>query len=49
LNSGGRLWLEIGAEQGEKVQALFTHSYWKTKRIERDWAGHQRFFFLEIE
>ena len=48
LYPGGKIWLEIGAGQGEAVQALFTFRC-KEKRVERDWAGQQRFFFLEIE
>lgn len=40
----GKVWLEIGAEQGESVQALFGNQ----GKIIRDWAGKDRFFFLEI-
>jgi release factor glutamine methyltransferase len=44
-----RIFLEIGAGQGEPVSSFFKEKIWKNKRIEKDWAGHDRFFFLEIE
>lgn len=40
---------EIGHTQGCGVQALFSGHPWKQNRIEKDWAGHDRFFFLELE
>lgn len=45
----GKVWLEIGHQQGERLQRLFAASYWKQSKIENDWAGHNRFFFLENE
>lgn len=47
LNSGAKLFFEIGAGQGDFLHALFNQSHWKQKRCEKDWAGHDRFFFLE--
>lgn len=45
LNPKGKLWLEMGTGQGEAILRLF-----KGKgRVERDWAGHDRFFSLENE
>lgn len=45
LNPHGKLWLEMGTGQGESILGLF-----KGKgRVERDWAGHDRFFSLENE
>jgi release factor glutamine methyltransferase len=45
----GQVWLEIGYQQGEAVQRLFSATPWKKRRLEKDWAGHHRFFFLENE
>lgn len=45
----GRAWLEIGYQQGEAVQRLFHNFPWKKSWVENDWAGHNRFFFLENE
>lgn len=42
-------WFEIGYTQGAAIKALFHDSFWKVARIEKDWAGHDRFFFLETE
>jgi release factor glutamine methyltransferase len=49
LRPGGQLFLEIGAQQGEKVQEIFRGGPWKEKRLEKDWSGHDRFFFLEMQ
>lgn len=43
LNPGGMAWFEIGSGQGEHVKRIFNGK----GRIENDWAGHTRFFFLE--
>jgi release factor glutamine methyltransferase len=42
-------WFEIGKGQGEAVQQLFSGTPWVLSRVEKDWAGQDRFFFLEIE
>lgn len=49
LNPKGKAWFEIGADQGERVKSLFQDPSWIKREIEQDWAGHDRFFFLEIE
>jgi release factor glutamine methyltransferase len=49
LRTGGRVFMEIGSGQGEAVQRLFSAPCWQRRRVEQDWAGHDRFFFLEIE
>lgn len=41
--------LEIGHRQGNAVTELFRSPPWKNQRVENDWAGHHRFFFLENE
>jgi len=49
LEPKARLFLEIGAGQGGAVLDIFNSGYWKAKKVEKDWAGHDRFFFLEFE
>ncbi len=49
LNPEAQLFFEIGTGQGEGVLNLFSTTCWKNKRVEKDWAGHDRFFFLEFE
>lgn len=49
LNSGGKVWFEIGFDQGLTVPSLFNSPCWKKKILSNDWAGHNRFFFLEFE
>lgn len=49
LYAHGKAWFEIGYNQGTSVPGLFMDPCWKSKRVEKDWAGHDRFFFLEIE
>lgn len=45
----GKVSLEIGYRQGEAVKEIFGGPPWKNQRVENDWAGHDRFFFLENE
>lgn len=45
----GKVWFEIGTGQGEAVLQLFNDPVWTSKKVEKDWAGHDRFFSLEIE
>jgi len=47
IKSGGKVFLEIGKDQGQKVVDLFSSPFWKKKEIIKDWAGHDRFVFLE--
>jgi release factor glutamine methyltransferase len=49
LNPGAQLFLEIGYCQGSAVQKVFNCSPWCHFQLLKDWAGHDRFFFLEIE
>lgn len=49
LNSGAKLFFEIGCGQGNALLQLFSGPRWKGARVEKDWAGHDRFFFLEFE
>ena len=49
LNPGAKVFLEIGSKQGDAVLSLFSAPCWTVKRVEKDWADHDRFFFLEFE
>jgi release factor glutamine methyltransferase len=49
MNAGGKVFLEIGAGQGLAMQQIFYSPFWKKKEIICDYAGLDRFFFLEIE
>jgi release factor glutamine methyltransferase len=49
LNPGAKIFLELGAGQGSALMDLFSGEEWKNARVEKDWAGHDRFFFLEFE
>jgi release factor glutamine methyltransferase len=49
LHPGALLFFEIGAGQGEAVRNLFLAPHWCKISIEKDWSGHERFFFLEFE
>lgn len=49
LKNPGKGWFEIGSNQKEALQELFCDkNNFKTK-FEKDYAGHNRFFFLELE
>ncbi len=49
LNPGAKIWLEIGASQGQKVKEIFSGKQWKRQALSQDYAGRDRFFFLEFE
>jgi release factor glutamine methyltransferase len=49
LNPKALVFLEIGWGQGKLVSACFVGGPWTIKALEKDWAGHDRFFFLEFE
>ncbi len=49
LEPGASVFFEIGTGQGEAMQRLFSASCWRNQVVEKDWAGHDRFFFLEFE
>lgn len=49
LNPQAKVWLEIGYRQGEPLKKIFQTTSWKNQKVENDWAGHPRFFFLENE
>ncbi len=45
----GKVWMEVGATQGERLRQIFNHSSWKNSEIQKDLSGNDRFFLLEIE
>lgn len=49
LSPKAKGWFEIGYSQGEAVKALFREAIWAMAHVEKDWSGHDRFFFLEAE
>lgn len=44
-----KVWFEMGKGQGNAIKEIFNGAFWKSCRVEKDWAGHDRFFFLENE
>ena len=49
LKPKAKVFFEIGYDQGEALKKLFASSIWVKMRLLKDWAGHDRFFFLETE
>lgn len=49
LRRPGKAWLELGGSQGAAIKEIFGGGAWKTTKLEKDWAGWDRFFFLENE
>lgn len=49
LTPSAKAWLEIGTGQGTALLRLFSKHSWRFSRVDEDWAGHERFFFLEKE
>ena len=49
LTSQAKAWFEIGSTQGPDIYEMFHKAGWGICRVEKDWAGHDRFFFLENE
>jgi release factor glutamine methyltransferase len=44
-----KVWLEIGYQQGESIEKIFGCFPWVKQQLANDWAGQNRFFFLENE
>lgn len=49
LREPGLLFLEIGYQQGEAVKEIFIAQGFDKVSFEKDFASHDRFFFLELE
>jgi len=47
FNSNFLAWFEIGTGQGIEIKKIFNDQRIYSSHIEMDWAGHDRFFFLE--
>lgn len=48
LEAGGRLWLEIGSEQGRRVRELFNNPPWGECQVTPDWSGRDRFVSVQL-
>ncbi len=49
LNPGAKVFFEIGSRQGKDLLNIFNQPFWIKRKILQDWAGLDRFFFLELE
>ena len=49
LFRGGRVWLEMGYNQGKAITQLFDNTLWQDQKVEKDWAGHDRFFYCQLK
>lgn len=49
MQPGGKVWMEIGHQQGPSLIQLFSNYPAKQVQVEKDYSGHDRFFFLENE
>lgn len=47
LSENGKLFLEIGYQQGKKLLKLFATQIWSQQELIQDWSSKDRFFFLE--
>jgi len=47
LALGGKVFFEIGFSQGESVLKIFSGPMWKNQEIKKDFAGWDRFLFVE--
>lgn len=48
LNKGALLALEIGSTQAELIKDFFKEPFWRLLSVEKDYAGKDRFIFLEL-
>lgn len=48
LAPGAKVFFEIGTGQGERLIKIFSNPFWRDLKVEKDWAGHERFFFLSF-
>jgi release factor glutamine methyltransferase len=49
LRPKGKMWLELGYNQGSAVRDIFSSAGAIHMQLIKDWSGHDRFFSLEIE
>jgi len=48
LSPGAKVFFEIGTGQGDGLLKIFSNPFWRDLKVEKDWAGHERFFFLNM-
>lgn len=44
LHDQAKIWFEIGFKQGEALLRIFSGDNWTRQKVEKDWAGLDRFF-----
>ena len=49
LSGGAKVFFEIGYTQGKALLEIFSNPIWNNQEVLKDWAGHDRFFFLEFD
>lgn len=49
INHGGKVWFEIGCDQGVSLSKMFNDRGFDKITLEKDWSGKDRFFFLDID
>lgn len=49
LAPGAKVFFEIGTGQGEGLIKIFSSDFWVDSAVEKDWAGHTRFFSLKTK
>lgn len=47
MNDGGLAAFEIGYRQKDDLEKIYSMDKWSSIECEKDWSGHDRFFFLE--
>lgn len=45
----GKVWLEIGSQQGNKILKIFEGCQAEKMEVQQDWSDQDRFFFLEMK
>lgn len=46
LQTGGKVYLEIGTKMGVQVKNLFNVPLWKTQQLAQDWSSHDRYLII---
>ncbi|NGX59238.1 MAG: Release factor glutamine methyltransferase [Chlamydiae bacterium] len=49
LAPGAKVFFEIGTGLGAAVTKIFSGGPWEDLKVEKDWAGHDRFFSLNLK
>lgn len=48
LHPNAQIYFEMGRSQGASLVEIFSGTPWSHPKIEKDWSGNDRFFFLEF-